>query len=294
METLSQHKKDYCVVIGGSNMDIGGKSFDSLTFNDSNPGKVSFSHGGVGRNIAENLAKMDIKVHFITFLGDDEFGKDIIKKCKEIGIDMSSSLISDKASTPIYLYINNSNGDLALGINDTDIEKYITVDYIKEKLPIINGSKIVVADTNLSEEVLKFLSDNCIPPLFIDPVSSAKVMKIKNILNKISILKPNKLEAEKLSGITIKTEDDYKKVANILIGKGLSKLFISLGDKGVFYADKNEMLKLACKSIQVENTKGAGDAFTTGLIMASLFNYDTKQMAEYAMSISEKYLTGKL
>ena len=88
---------------------------------------------------------------------------------------------------------------------------YITVDYIKEKLPIINGSKIVVADTNLSEEVLEFLSDNCIPPLFIDPVSSAKVMKIKNILNKISILKPNKSEAEKLSGITIKTDNDIKR-----------------------------------------------------------------------------------
>ena len=188
-----------------------GLVFSPLIFNDSNPGKVSYSHGGVGRNIAENLAKMNIKVHFITFLGDDNFGRDINAMCKNIGIDMSSSLITDKASTPIYLYINNNNGDLALGINDTEIEKYISVEYIKEKLSIINGAKLVIADTNLSEEVLKFLADNWIPPLFIDPVSSAKIMKIKNILNKISILKPNKLEAEKLSGITIKNDEDYKK-----------------------------------------------------------------------------------
>ena len=85
-----------------------------------------------------------------------------------------------------------------------------------------------------------------------------------------------------------------KKVAKFFIEKGLSKLFISLGEEGVFYADKNEMCKLTCKPIQVENTKGAGDAFTTGLIMASLLNYDTRQMAQYSMDLSEKYLCGKL
>ena len=294
-EKINDKDKDnYCVVIGGSNMDIGGKTFAPIIFADSNPGKVSISLGGVARNIAENLSKMNVKVHFITFLGNDKYGKEIDQSCKKLGMDMSSTLIAEQASTPIYLYINNDNGDLALGINDTEIEKYITVDYIKKHLPIINGAKIVVADTNLSEDVLKFLAENCTPPLFIDPVSTTKAMKIKNILNKITILKPNKIEAEKLSGVTINNDDDLNKAGKILIEKGLKKLFISLGSEGVFLADEKMMLKLPAHQFKVENTKGAGDAFTTGLILSSFLNYDTKQMAEYAMNLSEKYLKGEL
>ena len=57
-------------VIGGANIDIQGYSHKPLMFQDSNVGSVSYSYGGVARNIAENLARVGVKTEFISILGD--------------------------------------------------------------------------------------------------------------------------------------------------------------------------------------------------------------------------------
>ena len=56
----------YAVVVGGVNVDIGGASFAPLVGADSNPGKVSVTLGGVGRNIAHNLRLMGTDVRMMT------------------------------------------------------------------------------------------------------------------------------------------------------------------------------------------------------------------------------------
>ena len=61
----------YVVVVGGVNMDIGGISHAQLVSADSNPGRVRISLGGVGRNIAHNMALMGLDVRMVTVLGGD-------------------------------------------------------------------------------------------------------------------------------------------------------------------------------------------------------------------------------
>ena len=65
----------YVVVVGGVNVDIGGKSSAPLVRADSNPGRVSVSLGGVGRNIAHNLSLMCIDTLLLTAYGDDLHGE---------------------------------------------------------------------------------------------------------------------------------------------------------------------------------------------------------------------------
>ena len=69
----------YAVVVGAVNVDIGGISYDTLVMNDSNPGTMVMSFGGVGRNIAHNMALMDIPVKMITVLGDDIFANPLVE-----------------------------------------------------------------------------------------------------------------------------------------------------------------------------------------------------------------------
>ena len=61
-------------VVGGANIDIQGYSNKPLMFQDSNVGKVSYSYGGVARNIAENLALLNDDVCFVSAIGQDMFG----------------------------------------------------------------------------------------------------------------------------------------------------------------------------------------------------------------------------
>ena len=256
----------YAVVVGGVNVDIGGRSFAPLVAQDSNPGSVRLSLGGVGRNIAHNLALLGTDVHLLTAYGDDLYGERVAASCSELGIDLSHALRIAGGATSTYLYLTDHRGEMALAVSDMEICKKITPSYLSSQLPLLQNAQVVVADANLSAESLEFLAENCAAPLFVDPVSTAKAQKLRPILGKIHTLKPNRLEAELLSGVPIRSEQDLERAADVLTEMGLHRMFISLGSQGVYAAMGSERLRLPNLPGQMVNTTGCGDAFMAALV----------------------------
>lgn len=269
----------YTVVVGGVNVDIGGRSFAPLVAADSNPGRVSTALGGVGRNIAHNLALLGTDVHLLSAYGDDANGERVAASCSELGIDLSHALRVAGGTTSTYLYLTDEHGEMALALSDMEICKKITPAYLSAQLPLLQNAQVVVADTNLSEESLAFLAENCTVPLFIDPVSTVKAKKIAPILGKIHTLKPNRLEAELLSGVPIRTNADLDKAADALMAQGLHRLFISLGADGVYAAMGDERIILPNLPGNMVNTTGCGDAFMSALVWAYLEGMDLRTTA---------------
>ena len=269
----------YAVVVGGVNVDIGGRSFAPLVAQDSNPGTVRLSLGGVGRNIAHNLALLGTDVHLLTAYGDDLYGERVAASCSELGIDLSHALRIAGGATSTYLYLTDHRGEMALAVSDMEICKKITPSYLSSQLPLLQNAQVVVADANLSAESLEFLAENCAAPLFVDPVSTAKAQKLRPILGKIHTLKPNRLEAELLSGVPIRSEQDLERAADVLTEMGLHRLFISLGSQGVYAAMGSERLRLPNLPGQMVNTTGCGDAFMAALVWAYLEGMDLKSTA---------------
>ncbi len=260
----------YAVVVGGVNVDIGARSFKPLVSEDSNPGEVMTSLGGVGRNIAHNMSLMGIDVRLLSAYGDDLNGERVAASCSELGIDLSNALRVHGATTSTYLYITDPEGEMALAVSDMEVCKRITPEYLSKNLAILQNAQVVVADANIPEESLKFLADNLFVPLFVDPVSTIKAEKVRDILPKIHTLKPNKIEAELLSGVKIETEEDAEKAAKALIEKGVRRVFISMGAKGVFAATAKESLWHGIFPGKMVNTTGCGDAFMGALVWAYL------------------------
>ena len=269
----------YAVVAGGVNVDIGGRSFAPLVAADSNPGTVSISLGGVGRNIAHNLALLGTDVHLLSAYADDVNGERVAASCSELGIDLSHALRVLGGTTSTYLYLTDEKGEMALAVSDMEICKKITPAYLSAQLPLLQNAQVVVADTNLPEESLQYLADNCTAPLFVDPVSTVKAKKLLPILGKVHTLKPNRLEAELLSGVTIRTRADLDRAANVLMSKGLHRLFISLGSEGVYAAMGQQRLVLPNLPGSMVNTTGCGDAFMAALVWAYLEGMDLEQTA---------------
>ena len=269
----------YAVVVGGVNIDIGGRSFAPLVAKDSNPGRVSTSLGGVGRNIAHNMSLLGVDVRFLTAFGDDVYAQRIEASCGELGIDISHALQISGGSTPTYLFLNDTDGDMALALSDMEICERITPAYLASNLNVLNNAQLIVADTNLPEQSLAYLAEHCTVPIFVDPVSTAKAVKIKPILGKLHTLKPNRMEAELLSGVKITTDESLREAAQKLLDTGLRRVFISLGTDGVFAADHNEMILLPCYPAQMKNATGAGDAFMAALAWAYLEGTDLKGSA---------------
>ena len=260
----------YAVVIGGVNVDIGGRAFAPLVTADSNPGSVSLSLGGVGRNIAHNLSLQGTDVRLLTAYGDDLNGERVAASCSSLGIDLSHALRVSGGATSTYLYLTGPDGEMALAVSDMEICKKITPAYLAANLPLLQNAQVVVSDTNIPAESLQYLAENCTAPLFIDPVSTKKAEKIRPILHKIHTLKPNRLEAELLSGVKIETLEDVKKAADKLLQMGVHRLFISMGADGVYAAMEGQSVQLPNLPGHMVNTTGCGDAFMSALVWAYL------------------------
>ena len=269
----------YAVVVGGVNVDIGGRSRSALVAADSNPGRVSVSLGGVGRNIAHNMTLMGLDVKMLTAMGEDVYGNRIVASCTELGIDISRALRVSDCATSTYLYIADHSGEMALALSDMEVCERITPQYLAANQQVLQNARVIVADANIPAEALVYLAENCTVPIFCDPVSTIKAEKLRPVLNKIHTLKPNRLEAELLSGVSIAEKQDAEKAAAVLIEKGVQRVFISMGADGVFAADAEKRLWLPNIPGEMVNTTGCGDAFMAALVWAWMQEYDLEQTA---------------
>lgn len=276
----------YAVVIGGVNMDVGGISYKKLIPEDSNPGKVHMSLGGVGRNIAHNMALLGIDTRMITVLGDDLYAQKIASSCGELGIDLSKSLRVPGGTTSTYLFIADENGDMSLALSDMDIFQHLKPSILASRLSWVNNAQIAVVDSNIPEETIVWLCEHAEVPIFADPVSVAKAEKFRNVLGKIHTLKPNRLEAELLSGVSIHDEESLNRAADVLLSEGMHRVFISLGAEGVLVADQNERKHYPNIPGNMVSTTGCGDAFMAALVWAYLQGTDLEGSTMAALAAS--------
>ena len=224
----------YAVVCGGVNIDIGAHSFAPLRAKDSNPGKVELSLGGVGRNIAHNMRLLGVPTYLLTAVGGDSRASQVEESCKELGIDLSHALHVPDGRTSTYVFVGDSDGDMAIAVSDMEICKKLTPDYFASQLDLLNGAAAVVVDANLPRESIAYLVEHCTAPLFVDPVSTVKAEKLQGLLSHVHTLKPNRIEAELLSGVKITDDATLYQAAQALLDQGVQRVFLSLGGDGVF------------------------------------------------------------
>lgn len=276
----------YAVVVGGVNMDIGGRSHGPLVPQDSNPGQVRMSLGGVGRNIAHNMSLLGIDVRLLTAFGDDVSAQKLAASCGELGIDISHSLQIPGETTSTYLFIAGPDGDMELALSDMEIYRHVTPAFLASRSSLLGSAQFVVMDTNIPEESIAWLAGNCKAPIFADPVSTVKAEKLRPVLGKLHTLKPNRIEAELLSGVAITDEAGMNRAADALLATGLRRVFISLGGDGVFAADHNGRCRIPCGPVKLVNATGCGDAFMAAIAWAYLEGTDLENTARAGMAAS--------
>ena len=270
------------VVIGAANIDIGARAFAPLKPGDSNPGKAQVATGGVGRNIAHNLRLLGCPAMLLTALGEDDAAGILEDDCRSAGIDLSRAKRVPGASTSRYIYLCGPDGDMELAVSDMEICREISPSYLMAQQDVLSSAAAVVVDANLPEESLLWLGRHCPAPLLADPVSAAKAPRMKALLPYLHTLKPNRLEAEVLTGVAIHDLSDAGKAARLLLDAGVKEVFLSLGADGVLAAGKDCCHHIPCFPARVQNATGAGDAFLAALCRAFLDGMDLAQSACFA------------
>ena len=280
-------RSPYVTVVGGMNMDIGGRPYKKLVAKDSNPGAVRMSPGGVGRNIAHNMSLLGLDVRLLTAFGDDVYAQKLAAVCGELGIDISQSPVIPGGHASTYLFVNDESGDMQLAVSDMDIYDHLTPQVLQSRRQLLDGSQVVVLDTNLPAETVAWVAKNCRAPIFADPVSSAKAEKLRPVLGRLHTLKPNRIEAELLSGVAISDDASLRRAADALLETGLHRVFISLGADGVFAADRSgQVLHLPAPEGNIVSTTGCGDSFMAALAWAYLQGSDLERSARAGLAAS--------
>lgn len=243
-------------VIGGANADIIATSFGAFVPNDSNPGAVRLTAGGVGRNIAHNLALLGDEVVFLTQFGGDAFGRFTADSCRDAGMDVSLCDVAPKGVRSCFLSINDCNGEMVGGVADMVAAEGITAEWLASKLSKVGDVDVYVADANITLEALAYLIDYADKPLYLDAVSGAKAQKIKEAMA-LSVKKHFfSLKCNQLESIIL---EDLETV---------DRKFVSLGANGLDVVEGHTKHHFSALPCHVVNATGAGDALMAGIIHA--------------------------
>lgn len=278
------------LLIGGSNVDYIATSRDKLQKRVSNIGEVSISFGGVMRNIAENLARLGNKIDFITAIGEDANGKEMRNELIKLGINV----ITPKTDYPSgsYVAINDANHDMVDGICDNRIIRDLNTEFLKSQHDLIASHEYVIMDANISEEAINYLFNTYPSKKFIvEAISPSKVLKFKNYLDKLFLIKCNIHEARMLMGIDLMEKD----LVSGLLARGVKNVVVSHGAHDVYFGENYRRVDLVKVNEvkEFENTTGCGDALTSGVIDYFLRGKKLKEAVAFGNELSRLTLMSK-
>jgi len=277
-------------VIGGANIDIHGRSTNALRSNDSNPGTVNTSAGGVARNIAENLARLGVDCRLISAVGNDHYGRMLLRLCRDAGIDMQYVQEIESARTSTYLSVLDDKGDMQVAVADMSIVDKLGEERLRPRRAMLDRSSLMMLDANLPDDALAWLTGTFVDKtIFADTVSTTKAIRIKPYLRSIHTLKTCTIEAEALTGCEARTQTQLRELASQLHAQGVKRVFVTRGDKGVFYSagDAHGVRKMQRDKRDVHNAGGAGDAFLAGLAFAWLEDMSLNESVQFALAAAD-------
>jgi len=261
------------LVIGTSIMDTKGQAVGPLIPGTPNPGHVRISAGGVGRNVAENLARLGVPTVLLSAVGDDEEGRYLLKRTAEAGVDVSEVLVAPDYHTGEYLVVLDEAGTPVISISDTSIIETVTPAYIHQHRRRFKEASMVVLDANLSSatiaSIVKAARREGVP-VCADPTAVSLAPKLRRHLPDLYMITPNMKEAEVLCGECIGSREEAVAVAKSLVRMGVQVAIIALAELGVAYASAETSGHVPAFPCEVVDLTGAGDALTAGVVFGLL------------------------
>lgn len=260
---------DKVLCIGAAHIDRKATAQSDVLLGTSIPVSVSASLGGVARNVAENLARLQCPGALLSRIGNDAEGEMVLSGCRSLNIDTRMLSRSTAFPTASYTALIDRKGDMIVGLANMEIYDELTPSLLEPLMPEMQKHSLWFVDTNLPVATLKSIlaSSRRFATVFVDPVSVAKAKKLQGLLANIDYLFPSRDEAEALSGISIRTGSDAERAGKKLCGLGVKHAVITLGAEGVCVTSAGSSWRLpALAAASVHDVTGAGDALAAGVI----------------------------
>lgn len=277
-------------IIGSSNTDMVIKSNSIPKPGETIIGGDFYSfQGGKGANQAVAASKLGGKVIFICKVGDDSLGNKSIKEYESHGINTEYICVEKDEHTGVALIMVDKEGENLISVASGANSKLKIKDiaFIEKKL---KPNDLVLIQLEIPLEVVEFIISLCYRlriKLILNPAPFQKIDD--DYLKCIHTITPNMIEAESLTGIKVFDIDSSRVAAHKLIDKGIKNVFITMGNKGVFYITEDREGHILPKKVKAIDSTAAGDTFNGALAAALSFGmkiFDSVEFANSAASIS--------
>ena len=249
--------------------------------------KYNIGPGGKGCNQAIAIARLGGRVDFISKIGKDAYGELALNTLKKNEIKTENIIQDANLQTGVAgILIDKKSGKNAINVI-VGAPTTLKINEISKQINIIKDSKIFLTQLEVPKDVtlhcLKIAKKNgCIT--ILNPAPASEITK--EFYNNIDYFTPNETEAEFYTGIKITSEKEAKLAAHKLISFGIKKVIITLGEKGLFYADGQDEIYLKANSVKTVDTTGAGDAFNGGLAFGLSKGKSIKECLELANKVA--------
>ncbi|EAP97223.1 carbohydrate kinase, PfkB family protein [Janibacter sp. HTCC2649] len=287
------------VVVGGAIMDVKARSSAPLDSATSNPGEVATDPGGVGRNIAENLARLGTPTHLVASVGSDSFGDELLAHTRGAGVQLDH-VVTGSRPTGTYLAVLDHDGDLSVAVSDMSATDALTVADIEPARSLIQNCDLLVVDGNIPIEVATWLCDianSADVPVVIEPVSVVKARRLRPLLapdRPILAVTPNIAELAALVGHDVAdTIPEISRATTELHALGVRHVWVRRGARGSLLSSapadsadtsRPTVTTNTAVSAEVVDVTGAGDSMTAGFVHALLHDDDAVAAAAFGQA----------
>ena len=285
------------VVIGTAFVDIKGFPEDVYIPDGRNVGRVEYIHGGVARNVAEDIANLELRPTYVGIVDDTPMGADVLEKLRRHKVNVDY-VLTIPGGMGTWLAVFDNNGDVAGSISSRP-NSYPLAGLLEERGDeIFANAASVVLQVDMHKDVVKNAID----------LAKKHNKKIYALVSNMSIAAQRRDFLQSFDCFICNQQeagllflDDYEgknpeQMRDILSDKvmlaNIPAMVVTMGSQGAVYADCNGN-KGVCpaRGVQVKDTTGAGDAFCAGVVSGFTYGKDLPQAIEIGARLAASVIT---
>lgn len=276
METGDEVLLEHVAVVGTVFVDCKGFSAGHYVPLGRNVGSVRFVHGGVGRNVAENIAQLGLPVSLVSSVDNGPIGLDVCERLALLGVDNSFLSKMDNCGMGMWLAVMDSHGELAGSISQMPDLAGMAATIENRGEELMNQSTHVALELDLNAKItrqLLALAAEKKRPVYGLPGNLEVILAAPDILTGLACFICNQIELGRLCGEEFAETDSekvLKRLPRFVRNCGLQSMVVTLGAQGCAWYDATSDscgVQPAFK-VEVIDTCGAGDAFFSGTVTA--------------------------
>ncbi|MBQ0060084.1 MAG: carbohydrate kinase family protein [Lachnospiraceae bacterium] len=280
-------------VIGSVFVDIKGYSVTPYLPTGRNVGRLEIVHGGVARNVAEDIANVELKPTFVGLIDTGDTGDAVLAKLKRHKVD-TRFVRQLPNGMGTWLAVFDEKGQLAGSVSQRPDLRPIEDIIIENEKEIFSNASAIVLELDLEIEVctrIFNLAEQYGLPVFTVISNMSIAMEHREFFSRMHCFVCNQQEAGQLffeNYDALTPEEMLKILPEKVHHLGVPRMVVTMGEQGAVYVDtiKNESGIVPAKNVQVMDTTGAGDAFFSGTTIGLTYGKSLREACQIGTTLA--------